>query len=127
MKAIRLLLAILVVFSLTACSTYRMYSGPARKKHDVAIIKHGEGVWAETIDGEKVPGQGEYEVLPGHHSMMVYYYVGAGVGRSTAYCARSEGSLAVDLWAESGHTYRIDPEFFDAKTRWSPVVKDVTP
>ena len=127
MKAMKLLLAILVGFSLTACSTYRMYSGPARNKQDVAIIMRGGGVWAETIDGQKAPGQGAYEVLPGHHSMTVYYYVGGGVDRSTAYCARSEGSLAVDLWAESGHTYRIDPEFFDAKTRWSPVVKDVTP
>ena len=113
MKISPIVTAIAITFSLACCTTVQTYEGEPLPLEDVAVIKSNYwghltgGITVREIDGKKVGlNPGDVMVLPGLH------YVKIRVSHSLGYLGTIIANGTVTLYAEAGHTYRVDGRIY---------------
>src|SRR5262245_32175688 len=101
------------IMLLAGCASYpitRLYAGDPKPPNEVAYISDAEQAILE-IDGDKVPYPAgdasdysipRFEILPGHHSVIVAY----GYKRGKLVVIYSSAQK-LEFDAEAGHDYRI--------------------
>ena len=105
------------------CTT-AIYSGPRRPANEVATLKPSDTM-IEEIDGMRLQApSGEFEVLPGQHSLLVFVYA----ERSAPYVHRlffSQYPQRVCFNAKPGRTYLVSPKEL-GNGQWEPQIIDQT-
>jgi len=132
MKTMIRLIALLLIGRLIGgcASSQKAYEGPSRPHRDVAVLSVGKNVrirWVDRYD-LVVSGKQSAELLPGEHSVWVYFAVQAGPPREVvdSVVQRSDGTIAhvfthtvrptyesitplrLDFTAEPGRTYVLN-------------------
>jgi hypothetical protein len=102
------------VGALSACTTYRAYSGDRRPKHEVAVLEcDSQGVSVQRVDTYVMSGWSDFELLPGPHQVTAELYwtrlerVVEGPEKSARFTARA------------GTKYRCVFDVDEKKPDWS--------
>ena len=131
---------------LASCATiksYKLYEGQQLPNDKVVhiinkgsrILVKGDRILVHSIDGVRSPdggktySSGEYELLPGDHTLMVSFYRFFTISRgceSFYYRSTSARKVDVTLSTEAGHTYLLTSEQDPKKEKWYFIVTDVT-
>lgn len=102
----------------TACgSTLRMYAGPERPFHDIALVKvpHLGSAVVKKIDDKEIPWMGaagfhsRAELPPGVHTLIVSYTSG-----DLEYVYRSTLDCVITFTAEAKRIYRVRTKRYGA-------------
>ena len=132
----------------------QIYSGSQQPSEKISKICSSRGVQIQQIDDKNIPIKlstpinlitmwllfrfyEEYSILPGYHTVTASY--------DLTHLKRGDYNLSYKLWiyrrkrygytggkattsfyAEAGHDYLVMAKFFDNKTKWGPVVTDIT-
>jgi hypothetical protein len=108
-------LALLFALLLTGCvTTANMYEGPELPRNKIAVVTMGMSLGVLTVDGVKGQGTMTLKVLPGKHTITLFY--GDGSRKSTA-------SQTVTFIAEAGRSYHINANV--TGSTWRPTVVEI--
>ena len=98
-----LVVGCLTVMSLSGCSsTLPLYSGPRLNPENAALLMVEPGIVLRSVDGNKVPSAGAYELRPGTHTLVVAYY--SSFGGSSIW---STVNKTLKFTAQSGNHYLV--------------------
>jgi len=132
----KLLLSVLAVWALSACSPWKAYNGADLPDTEVAIIEriHSHGWmlgmfgvlpipvkfrhWTRVISIDGSGGSGfDIHVRPDHHYAIVDYHIEHPVDWCSSFgCLNTEtATLTIDFTAEAGQRYRILAERREAR------------
>ena len=114
---------LLGIYMLVAgCSTVT-YSGPRRPGEQVATIRTS-GTDIVEIDGIRWPSsKGDFEMLPGPHSLLVYLNTGRSTGPYSQIRIYSKYPQRVCFVAKPGHNYLMSPNDH-GNGQWEPQIFD---
>ena len=135
------LVPICFLVSCTTMKTYKLYEGQQIPIYKAAylinkrssILVKGSNILIHSVDGLKSPDgeetyrPGEYELLPGDHTLTVSFYRFFAITQgceSFYYRSTSTREVDVALRTEAGHTYLLTSQQDPKKEKWYLIVTD---